>query len=201
MDLRKNKLAEKMLLFLHSLAENSNSINLNSFKRYIYLYYLTSSFLSGASDNIDIIIEKGDIKIVHFDSILSDFIAKEFIDIDNNCVIVNDELERFVLPLFENKQGAFFAQYKEIQPFVNLLQSYNDQFVFTIFFSEPTFKDASLRGIKEMKSSDSRLDDLLNSFKSKLRNADIDEYDILSYWMDFILKNYYIEAGEKSAEN
>ena len=201
MDLSKSKLAEKMLLFLYSLSENSRSINLNTYKRYIYLYYLTSSFLSGASDNVDIAIEKGDIKIINFDSIMSDFNAKEYIDIEDNLISVNQELINLVSPLLKNESGAFYSQYKEIQPFVNLLQSYSDQFVFTVFFSEPTFKEASLRGIKEMQSSDSRLSKLLGSFKAKLNNAAIDEYDILTYWMDYILKNYYIETGENGAES
>lgn len=201
MDLSKSKLAEKMLLFLYSLSENSRCINLNTYKRYIYLYYLTSSFLSGASDNVDIAIEKGDIKIINFDSIMSDFNAKEYIDIEDNLISVNQELINLVSPLLKNESGAFHSQYKEIQPFVNLLQSYSDQFVFTVFFSEPTFKEASLRGIKEMQSSDSRLSKLLGSFKAKLNNAAIDEYDILTYWMDYILKNYYIEMGENGAES
>ncbi len=201
MDLSRSKLAEKMLLFLYSLSENSRSVNLNTYKRYIYLYYLTSSFLSGASDNVDIAIEKGDIKIINFDSIMSDFNAKEYIDIEENLISVNQELINLVSPLLKNESGAFYSQYKEIQPFVNLLQSYSDQFVFTVFFSEPTFKEASLRGIKEMQSSDSRLSKLLSSFKAKLNNAAIDEYDILTYWMDYILKNYYIETGENGAES
>lgn len=201
MDLSRSKLAEKMLLFLYSLSENSRSVNLNTYKRYIYLYYLTSSFLSGASDNVDIAIEKGDIKIINFDSIMSDFNAKEYIDIEENLIRVNQELINLVSPLLKNESGAFYSQYKEIQPFVNLLQSYSDQFVFTVFFSEPTFKEASLRGIKEMQSSDSRLSKLLSSFKAKLNNAAIDEYDILTYWMDYILKNYYIETGENGAES
>lgn len=200
MDLSKSRLAEKMLLFLYSLSKSSNTININTYKRYIYLYYLTSSFLTGGSDNIDIVIEKGDIRIIGFDSIISDFNSKEYIDIDGNSVIVNDELEYLVSPLLKNDSGAFSYQYREIQPFVNLLQSYSDQFVFTVFFSEPTFKEASLRGIKQMRSSNSRLKGLLSSFQAKLNNADIDEYDILTYWMDYILKNYYIETGENGAE-
>ena len=121
--------------------------------------------------------------------------------IEENLIRVNQELINLVSPLLKNESGAFYSQYKEIQPFVNLLQSYSDQFVFTVFFSEPTFKEASLRGIKEMQSSDSRLSKLLSSFKAKLNNAAIDEYDILTYWMDYILKNYYIETGENGAES
>ena len=103
MDLSRSKLAEKMLLFLYSLSENSRSVNLNTYKRYIYLYYLTSSFLSGASDNVDIAIEKGDIKIINFDSIMSDFNAKEYIDIEENLISVNQELINLVSPLLKNE--------------------------------------------------------------------------------------------------
>ncbi len=76
MDLKKSKLAEKMLLFLYSLNKNVESINLNTLKRYIYLYYLTSIFLSGETDSIDIVIEKGDVETVDFESFLSELNAK-----------------------------------------------------------------------------------------------------------------------------
>ena len=78
-----------------------------------------------------------------------------------------------------------------IKPFVNLLSSYDEQFIFTIFFSEPTFQEASERGISEMNSSDSRLAQLLNDFKKQVNNEQVDDYDILTHWMDFVLKNYY----------
>lgn len=194
----KEKLAEKMLIFLYSLSSISAQVNINTFKRYIYLYYLTGSFLTGDSDNISITIDKGDIKIFSFDSIVDDFSVKEYINVNENLISINETLGSLVSPMLKNEDGAFFVLYKEINPFVNLLKSYNDQFIFTIFFSEPTFKEASQRGLKELTSENSKLTILLEQFKRKIKNSNVDEYDILTYWMDFILKNYYNNEGEEN---
>lgn len=187
----KAKLAEKMLVFLYSLSSSSTRINENTFRRYMYLYYLTKSFLNGTSDNISIKLDKGSIKIMNFDSILDEFSLKEFIILNENDIIINDLLIDYTKNLMQNKEGEFYALYKQINPFVNLLKSYNDQFIFTIFFSEPTFKEATQRGLTILDSRNSRLTTLLHKFKKKVKNDNIDEYDILTYWMDFILKNYY----------
>lgn len=194
----KGKLAEKMMIFLYSLSSSSTKVNVNTFKRYVYLYYLTEGFLSGNSDNISITIDKGDIKILNFDSIIDDFVVNEYIDIQQNVITVNELLITLVNSMLNNTEGAFYVLYKEINPFVNLLKSYNDQFIFTIFFSEPTFKQATLRGLTQVSSSSSRLTMLLCQFQRKIRNSNIDQYDILTYWMDFILKNYYNNEGEKN---
>lgn len=204
MDIKNNKLAEKMLLFLYAFSESSTKVNYNTYKRYIYLYYLVSSFLPVFSDDredetIDIIIEKGDIKIFNFDDVLRYFETCEYISISESTIEITPELGIFVSPLVNNEAGITASRYREIRPFVNLLQSYSDQFIFTIFFSEPTFQSASLRGVKEIQSSNSELSKLLTAFKEKLNNSKVDEYDILTYWMDYILKNYYRETGEDGA--
>lgn len=192
----KDRLAEKMLVFLYSLSASTSQININTFKRYIYLYYLTESFLNGGKDNISITIDKGDIKIVNFESIIDDFSVREYINVNDNLIQVTEILNDLVDSMLNNKGGAFYALFKEINPFVNLLKSYNDQFIFTIFFSEPTFNQATQRGLKELTSANSKLTTLLEKFKKKIRNSNIDEYDILTYWMDFILKNYYSSEGK-----
>lgn len=193
----KEKLAEKILIFLYSLSSSSNLININTFKRYVYLYYLTESFLNGESENIAINIDKGSIKIINFDSIIDDLSIDEFITLNENNIIICDSLVTYVRSLLSNSDGAFFAMYRQINPFVNLLKSYNDQFIFTIFFSEPTFKEATQRGLTSLNSDNSQLAKLLGKFKEKIKNVNIDEYDILTYWMDFILKNYYTDGGIK----
>lgn len=194
----KEKLAEKILIFLYSLSSSSKMINVNTFKRYIYLYYLTESFLNGETDNISINLDKGSIKIINFDSIIDDFSVKEFITLEENNITICDSLIVYVRSLLSNTDGAFFSMYKQINPFVNLLKSYNDQFIFTIFFSEPTFKEATQRGLTVLNSNSSKLTKLLKEFKKKVSNVNIDEYDILTYWMDFILKNYYADEETKN---
>ena len=118
----------------------------------------------------------------------------ELIDIQGNRIFVLDELRDKVNSLLSKEEkvgGNFYEIYMSIKPFVNLLSSYDEQFIFTIFFSEPTFQEASERGISEMNSSDSRLAQLLIDFKKQVNNEQVDDYDILTHWMDFVLKNYY----------
>lgn len=158
---------------------------------------MTKKFLENDNtDSIVIVVEKGNIQIANFDSILNDFESRGYIIHRDNTLIITDELKTIVSS-YLNAKGHFFSQYKQINPFVNLLKSYDDQFVFTIFFSEPTFIEASKRNQTEIKPVNSRLDKLLIKFKEKIKDEQIDNYDILSHWMDFILKNYYESREEK----
>lgn len=202
-DLSMRKLEEKMVLFLLVISENKDRVNRNTFLRYIYIYYLTASFLDPAMriDPINILIEKGDVTIVGFDNVLNDLRIRCFIDFEGSDLLIKPTLLESLRPFIQEKGGALYAQYIEIKPFVSLLQSYNDQFVFTIFFNEPTFNSASLRGITQLRSSNSVLKRLLGKFKGKIQNSRIDEYDVLAYWMDFILKNYYLESENEDEED
>ena len=197
MDIENSRIAEKMLLFFYSLSQTQKKININTLRRYLYLYYMTKKFLENDNtDSIVIVVEKGNIQIANFDSILNDFESRGYIIHRDNTLIITDELKTIVSS-YLNAKGHFFSQYKQINPFVNLLKSYDDQFVFTIFFSEPTFIEASKRNQTEIKPVNSRLDKLLIKFKEKIKDEQIDNYDILSHWMDFILKNYYESREEK----
>lgn len=191
---KKERLKEQYLLFLYGLSEYKKHININTLKRYIYLYYMSSVFFDKQIDEITIFIDKGDIKISYLEEILNEFDLDGLIVIRGKWIFVLDELSDKV-DLLLNKEkkavGNFYKNYLSIKPFVNLLSSYNEQFIFTIFFSEPTFQEASERGISEIKSSDSKLSQLLIDFKNQINNEQIDNYDILAHWMNFVLKNYY----------
>lgn len=197
--MEKAKIEEKVLLFLYVLSTFSDNININTFKRYLYLYYISSSFLFETSDNINIHISKTDFEIPYMSDILDDFVLNEFIDISENSIIVKEYLKEYVRPLLKNENGQFFYCYKQIVPFVNLLRSYNDQFIFTVFFSEPTFVEAGNRNLSQISTLSSKLSILLTKFKRKLSNKKIDEYDVLTYWMDFILKNYYNDSESEGS--
>lgn len=201
-DISTKKLEEKVVIFLYVISENKDRINQNTFRRYIYLYYLTISFLDSSkrTEPISIVIEKGDVTIIDYDSIIDDLKTRGFIEMEESDIIIKTPLIDFIEPYIQNQNGVLFDQYKGIKPFVSLLQSYNDQFVFTIFFNEPTFSKASLRGLDQIQSSNSKLKTLLKKFKEKIVNTKIDEYDVLAYWMDFILKNYYIESESGDEE-
>ncbi len=191
------KLAEKMLVFLYCISQLEEKVNTNTFRRYIYLYYMTKAFFSDSeTDDVVISIEKGNVKIIDFDDILNSLQLQDYIELEENFIIIKQELKDYVGKFVSN--NAMFAQiFKQINPFVNLLKSYDDQYIFTIFFSEPTYTRATQGAETEISPLKSQLSKLLIEFKKKIANDKIDNYDILSHWMDFILKNYYTTAGEE----
>lgn len=190
------KLTEKILVFLYCISQLDFKININTFRRYIYLYYMTKSFFSDSeTDDVVISIEKGNVKIVGFDDILNTLQLQDYIEVEDNFIIIKSALKDYVGTLVSN--GAMFFQlFKQINPFVNLLKSYDDQYIFTIFFSEPTYIRATQGAETEISPLKSQLSKLLLEFKKKVANDKIDDYDILSHWMDFILKNYYEISGD-----
>lgn len=194
MDYVKEHLKERCFLFLYVLSANKKRINTNTFRRYVYLYYLSGRFFDKQMDEITISIDKGDMKIAYLEAALDDLEMDDLIEVDGNEIQVLDELvERIdkILDAEKSANGNFYELYRSIKPFVNLLNAYDDQFIFTIFFSEPTFQEASERGVTDMKSSASKLAKLLDDFKRQINNAQIDDYDILTHWMEYVLKNYY----------
>ena len=157
---------------------------------------MTKAFFDdNGTDDVVIAVEKGNVKILNFDDILNDFQLQDYIEIEDNKIIVKQDLKDYVEKLVAN-EAMLSHIYKQINPFVNLLKSYDDQYIFTIFFSEPTFTRATQGAETEISPLKSQLSKLLIEFKKKITNDKIDDYDILSHWMDFILKNYYETEGE-----
>ncbi|WP_238599855.1 hypothetical protein, partial [Streptococcus suis] len=77
---------------------------------------------------------------------------------------------------------------KEIQSFVNLLTSYDDDTVFSLLFEEPSVKSAKNRNI-EVSVSNSELSELLNTFYDSITEQTIEKYDVLSHWLNFIIQH------------
>ena len=157
---------------------------------------MTKAFFDdNGTDDVVIAVEKGNVKILNFDDILNDFQLQDYIEIEDNKIIVKQDLKDYVEKLVAN-EAMLSHIYKQINPFVNLLKSYDDQYIFTIFFSEPTFTRATQGAETEISPLKSQLSKLLIEFKKKITNNNIYYYDILSHWMYFILKNYYETEGE-----
>jgi len=190
-------LKEKVILFLYVIYKYSNRANKHTLERYLYLYFFSLNFfLSEDNESIDnIVFSKYSGNIVGLDEVYSDLEIAELIEIDNNDIVVFDTLYKTVSTMLENTSGQFYYEYKGIQPFVNLLKSYNDDYIFTIFFSEPTQKSIEDRNIDNIYLNSSKLVKLLNEFRSKLKNKEIDDYDILTHWMNFVLKEYYVSRS------
>ncbi|MBC1470251.1 hypothetical protein HB803_13855 [Listeria welshimeri] len=189
-------LKEKMLLFLYAISNNTKNININTFQRYLYLYFVSDAFLNKKNTDTDVIIfsdEKSGVRIEGYAESIEGFQISDFIDTEGITIIIKDELRKYLQPLVESQKGLIIDQYKEIVPFVNLLSSYDEDFLFTILFSEPTIEAVERRQLETIDVKDNKLIKLLNDFKEKITNKDIDEYDILSHWMDFIIHKSFSE--------
>ena len=192
-----NYLREKILLFLYAISITRNSINKNTFERFLYLYYMSSKFLYQSKDSISVILKKSGISINGLAQVLDDLVIGNFILLSEDEIIINNKFTQFFSPIMEDSEGKLNSDYKTILPFINLLCSYSDDNIFTIMFSEPTFISADLRNSKQASAIDSQLSILLTDFKKSIVDKEIDEYDILTYWMDYILKSL-ITSGEAS---
>lgn len=189
------KVIELVQLFCYILSPFSTEINKNTLERYIYLYLVSKSFLADTKSNTDfdsitILVRKSGPEIMEFINSLNELNKSEFIEIKDESIIIKENLINNLKKLIDNN-GIITDKYLELLPFLNLIRSYNDNFIFTIFFSEPTFEIAEKRNEKNITYKTSKLYELLSKFKNKLKNSQIDEYDILTHWMNYILKNYY----------
>ena len=107
MDVDNSKLAEKMLLFLYSFSQTGTEININTFKRYIYLYYMSKKFIENDDmDSVVIVLERGNIQIASFDTILNDFESRDYLICRDNIITITDTLKIAVMGLLDN-QGYF----------------------------------------------------------------------------------------------
>lgn len=185
-------LKENILIFLDVIAKYSVKTNSNTLERYLYLYYISGDFLkinNADIKNCDFILENNRIILAGYREALTDLENLGFIQCENKDIIVTDKLTSTIMELKSN-QGQFSDDYNCLEPLINLLLSYSDDYIFTIFFSEPTIQDAENRNVNNIKINYNLLLDLLNKFKVNLKNSSIDDYDILSHWMKFIIEEY-----------
>ncbi|MBW9322481.1 hypothetical protein FG877_02715 [Enterococcus casseliflavus] len=188
------ELKEIALIVLYIITSYEYSINMNTFKRYLYLYYISSGFLNEESKGrvtITLNKSKTEFSILGLSGVMSDLETVDFIKLENSEILISNKLVDRVKTLLENEEGVFFEKYKRILSFVNLLYSYEDDYIFTVFFSEPTIKAMVNRNLDDFSSETSILVKWLNEFKKKVKQNEIDNYDILSHWIEFVLEKYY----------
>ena len=189
-----SELTEVCLLILYIINSYEQSININTFKRYLYLYYISTGFLN-ENNNENVIVtfnkSKTEFTILGLNTVLSDLETIDYIEVVNSKILIEQNLIERVKFLLRIKNGIFFERYKQVLPFVNLLYSYEDDYIFTVFFSEPTIKAMVNRNLDDFSSNNSVLVKWLVDFKKQVEQKQIDNYDILAHWIEFVLEKYY----------
>ncbi|MTD40297.1 hypothetical protein GIX45_17075 [Erwinia sp. CPCC 100877] len=195
------ELTEVSLLILYIVNNYNCSINVNTFKRYLYLYYISSNFLNENSKEtvtININKSKTEVSILGLSAVLNELEIVDFIKLEKSDILIKNGLINRVDLLLKTENGIFFEKYKQILPFINLLYSYEDDYVFTIFFSEPTIDSVINRNKGDFSSDSSILVKWLMEFKKQVKQRGVNNYDILSHWIEFVLEKYY--KGEFDGE-
>lgn len=179
---------EEVILFLYCFQELI--ISRSNFMRYVYLYSTAKNFLKmTVSEDFNIFIYRHH-ELVNND--VNDCLIRlrnhRYIMLSETEIEKTENLTIYVSKLLENKIGLFYIKYTEIRSFLNLVNSYPDGQIFNMFFSEPNFEDSQLVGDDVIDLSVNELEHLLSEFRNKIENETIDEFDIFSHWINFVLK-------------
>lgn len=90
------------------------------------------------------------------------------------------------------KSEKFKNDLKLVAYFVNMISSYSDEIVLSIFFNEPNIEDALSRNQTNISLDNNQLYKLLENFQNKAKssNVDLDKYDVFIAWLDYIFEEY-----------
>ena len=199
------KLIEKIPLFLYAVSKYQNTIKYKTFQRYIYLYYIAESFLyseNKAKDNFCLSIQKIDnglsYEIVDFSDAIIKLQNIEYLSfsVEELIITVNEKLQDDISSKLDSN-GYLYDEYKKIEKFISLIQSYNEDYIFTLFFAEPTIKTVENRNLSEFNTNKvNELKKILKKFKGSLKNVEnITSYDIFVSWIEYILNYFYLNKS------
>ncbi|HFI0622501.1 TPA: hypothetical protein ACGO3V_002030, partial [Streptococcus suis] len=76
--------------------------------------------------------------------------------------------------------------------FVNVISSYSDEVILSVFFNEPNVEDALSRNKMEVSLQDNGLKNLLTAFQKQAKKSgiELDTYDTFISWLDFVFEEY-----------
>ena len=188
------KLKYYMSLFLYSLRFKKN-ITKNSLFRYIYIFIVSNSFLNDDENEIldELIIDSkvGTVNTYQMEDALEFLNSQDYISLDSFKINICDKL---VTECSKNKGRSkkFKDDLKSVSYFVNMISSYSDEIILSIFFNEPNIEDALSRNKTKISLNNNQLYKLLENFqkRAKSSNVDLDKYDVFIAWLDYIFEEY-----------
>ena len=188
------KLKYYMSLFLYSLRFKKN-ITKNSLFRYIYIFIVSNSFLNDNENKIldELIIDSkvGTVNTYQMEDALEFLNSQDYISLDSFKINICD---KFVTKCSKNKGRSkkFKDDLKSVSYFVNMISSYSDEIILSIFFNEPNIEDALSRNKTKISLNNNQLYKLLENFqkRAKSSNVDLDKYDVFIAWLDYIFEEY-----------
>lgn len=192
------KLQYNICIFLYALKEKEK-ISKNTLFRYVYIFNVSNDYLTGRIDKNDenLILDKelGLANLVELTEAINALNSMGLITISSSYVMIENKLLDFVKDII-NKSEFVREDVNKILYFVKIVSSYNEDVILSAFFNEPNVEEAVLRGKKEIKLSNNKLKELLETFEKQsqdLHNIRLGKYDVFSSWLDYVFEEYLKE--------
>ena len=192
----KISLKDLIVLALYFFCDENTGIDKYTVERIVYLFYQLEQFLGIEDSNvIDFSIDDGILTVNGFDKEIDKIFKSEF------EVKVNESGAITVGKSFQNQVGKILSQdgrlsdeAKAVIPFFNIIRKYDTELIFSIFLAEPSFNNAKKRHTYKLSNKSSDLSALLIEFKNRINDSEINDYDIISSWMLFVLNTLMEKA-------
>lgn len=190
------KLFYYMSLFLYSLRYKEN-ITKNAVFRYIYIFTVASSYLNNDDENIildelTIDSEIGIVNASQMEDTLAMLNSQNYILLEGFKINICEKLKNYCNKRQKEESEKFNNDLKAISYFVNLISSYSDEIVLSVFFNEPNIEEALSRNKTEISLNDNQLYNLLVKFQNNAKSAGVilENYDAFISWLDFVFEEY-----------
>lgn len=156
---------------------------------------VSNSFLNDDESEIldELIIDPkvGTVNTFQMESTLKLLSSQDYISLNSFKINICDKL---LTECSKNQKRSkkFKDDLKSVAYFVNMISSYSDEIVLSIFFNEPNIEDALSRNKTKISLSNNQLYKLLENFQNRAKssNVDLDKYDVFIAWLDYIFEEY-----------
>jgi len=192
----------KYLLTMFVYAMRNHETRINTLFRLIYIYLVSLSFFTGEKSN-DIFNVYAFQKNYeadnnsYFREALAISISGEYITESNGVLKPGDDLEKHINQICTESEKVK-RELQSISYFSDVIYSYGEDSIFTMFYKEPNFEDAFKRNSTEIDLENNKLKELLTEFETtanKNNMEQIDKYDVFISWLNFILNEYIKEKN------
>ena len=156
---------------------------------------VSNSFLNDDESEIldELIIDPkvGTVNTFQMEATLKLLSSQDYISLNSFKINICDKL---LTECSKNQERSkkFKDDLKSVSYFVNMISSYSDEIVLSIFFNEPNIEDALSRNKTKISLSNNQLYKLLENFQNRAKssNVDLDKYDVFIAWLDYIFEEY-----------
>lgn len=183
-----------LALFIYAL-KSKETISINTLFRCVYIYMVAIDYLYGTNDFKQEIVIDSTIGVGEYSELyaaLKELNSEGYISSTDVILTVNPILTQFIEELADSSTKAR-KDLNSIMYFVDILSSYSEDVILSIFFNEPNFKEAMNRNQETVSLKNNKLRTLLEEFE-KLSNdnyeKNLDKYDVFTSWLDYIFEKY-----------